>query len=119
MRGGKRQGAGRKPDEIDPRAVMKNLGMQTHYLSPLEFCLAVVNADKQMLGIADDEEIKLYTRILAANIAAPFMHQKLPAIVEQTVTHSWAEQMEKAEQRASTLRKQTTVDEDGRSHPIN
>lgn len=120
--GGKRDGAGRPEGagNKDHRYLMRQFGIEETWLSPLEFCLAVMNNQFELLEIKDQKgldvkSIPVQTRLEAARIASPYMHQKLPTIVEQTVNHSWAEQVQRAEQRAYDLRKQTVVDEDGRS----
>lgn len=112
--GGFRKGAGRKPGDTqkDPRAIMKDAGFATHWLSPIEFCLALMNGDTAMLygrnpetgAPVEGRDPTLSQRIEAARIAAPFMHQKLPHLVEQNVTHSWADIIQEAESRLSTMR---------------
>lgn len=113
--GGWRKGAGRKLGDKskDPRAVMKDMGYTNHWLSPVEFCLAVMNNDATMIHGRDPvtneplagKDPTIGQRIEAARILAPYMHQKLPELVEQNVTHSWADVMQEAEIRASTMRK--------------
>ncbi len=114
--GGRRKGAGRKPGDLakDPRAIMVDSGYAKHWLSPVEFCLALMNADYALIHgknmatpdgkPVDGKEFTISQRIEAARIAAPFMHQKLPHLVEQNVTHSWADVMQEAENRLSTMR---------------
>lgn len=107
--GGKRQGAGRKVGDTnkDPRALMKDMGVPDKWLSPLEFCLAVMNAD--MTLIKHDErgkgrKLTLGQRIEAARIAAPYFHQKLPELVEQNVVLSWADMVKRAEERRTKMK---------------
>lgn len=126
--GGKRQGAGRKPGDTnkDPRALMVDNGYAKHWLSPLEFCLALMNGDYTLIkgknqvtpeGLpVDGKEFTIPQRIEAARIAAPFLHQKLPHLVEQNVTHSWADVMQEAETRLNTMRKPAD-DEPERQNP--
>ncbi len=108
-RGGKRLGAGRKEGDTnkDPRALMKDMGFEKSYLSPLEFCLAVINKDNILLGNTGRgaKGVTLSQRIESARIAAPYFHQKLPELVEQNVTHSWADMVKKGEERLRTMRK--------------
>lgn len=109
--GGKRHGAGRKVGDTDkdPRALMKDLGYADHWLSPLEFCLAVMNGDTVLLKHdtrGKNRKLTIGQRIEAARIAAPFLHQKMPELVEQNVTHSWADMLREAEERERTMRAQ-------------
>ena len=125
--GGKREGAGRPAGAVnkDHRSLMREFGMKEHWLSPLEFCNAVVNNDLEKLGVIRNykgeviESIPLSTRVDAAKVAIPYMHQKLPEVVEHDVNHSWSTTIEEAERRVVSMRKQTAVDEDGRSVTLN
>lgn len=108
--GGKRLGAGRKVGDTDkdPRALMKDMGYKSDWLSPLEFCLAVINKDYALLrhnARGKNREFTVPQRIEAARIAAPYFHQKLPELVEQNVTHSWADMVREGEERLRTMRK--------------
>lgn len=122
-KGGKRIGAGRKPGDKnkDPRALMKDMGVASHWLSPVEFCLAVQNNDLNMIYGPPEEGkqydiIPLGQRIEAARIAAPYMHQKLPYLVDQNVTVSWADIIAEADEREKVMRKPAS-NESERSNP--
>ncbi len=100
----RRVGGGRKvgDKQKDPRALMKDAGYNSNWLSPIEFCLALMNNDMALLKLDRDPTVS--QRIEAARIASPYMHQKLPSLVEQNVTHSWADIVQEAEGRLNTMR---------------
>jgi hypothetical protein len=117
-RGGKRENAGRKKGQKDrtPLDLMKEMGCPDHWLSPVEFCLAVMNfdIDKLVLPKARNGKINAKSipsigqRLDAARIASPYVHQKQPQIVDHQVNHSWAEIMAEAEERHNRMRKESS-----------
>jgi hypothetical protein len=110
QRGGKREGAGRKVGSTtkDPRAIMKEMGCKDSWKSPLEFCLAVMNNDPS-LNFGLDSKTRRKRRptigqmIECARVAAPFVHQKLPEILDVNPSESWAEMIREGEARIKAL----------------
>lgn len=107
--GGKRHGAGRKVGDTnkDPRALMVDMGVNDKWLSPIEFCLAVMNGDMTLINHSErgkGRKLTLGQRLEAARIAMPYMHQKLPELVEQNVVLSWSDMVKEAEERRRKMR---------------
>jgi hypothetical protein len=69
-RGGKRDGAGRKPGSPNKASIARQAEVAASGLTPLEY----------MLSIMRDVENPKDMRLDAANKAAPFVHPKLAAI---------------------------------------
>lgn len=98
MRGGKREGAGRKPKgevitvnadgSIDPE-------IMTNYGDAVSFLLDIVNLQFQKLGVT---KIPMSERIKAASELLPYTNQQKPKLVEAKHNHSWADQVRRAEQ---------------------
>lgn len=111
--GGKQEGAGRKEGAKNKTAqdLMNELGYPKKWLSPLKFCLAVMNNDIKAIGhkVEEPEEgvgrgkykrpISISQRIEAARIATPYFHQKLPDRLELEAGDSWADMIREAEER--------------------
>jgi hypothetical protein len=79
-RGGKREGAGRKPGTRNKKTVEQVEAVAASGVTPLEYMLAVMRDDSQ-------DEAK---RLDAAKAAAPFVHARLSAVEhsgEMTLTH--------------------------------
>lgn len=93
-----------KAENKTPQSIMLELGvLPEHWKTPLEFLLAVVNSD--LVAIGGEKEPSLSQRIDASRIAANYVHQKLPQLVEQSVTHSWGEKIKEGETRIEKMRK--------------
>ena len=108
-RGGKKKGTKNR----DAQALMDEIGVDKRWTQdPLEFLMTVMNADiktlNSMIKGGDSDEMvyipSMGQRIEAARHAAPYLHQKLPTVVDQNVTHSWADEMRQAEERLSKMR---------------
>lgn len=69
-RGGKREGAGRKPGSLSKKTREIATRVAEEGITPLEFLLRVMR----------DEAQQLERRIDAAKSAAPFVHAKLSAV---------------------------------------
>ena len=69
-RGGKREGAGRKPGVPNKRTAEKTAEVEASGLTPLDF----------MLGVLRDEEQTMENRCWAAEKAAPYVHAKLASV---------------------------------------
>lgn len=75
MRGGKREGAGRRPGIPNKRTAEKAAEVEASGLTPLDY----------MLSLMRNEELVCETRFEAAKAAAPYVHAKL-ANVDATVS---------------------------------
>lgn len=69
-RGGKREGAGRKPGVPNKATAERQAEIAASGLTPLEY----------MLGIMRNEAMTLDSRFEAAKAAAPYVHPKLSSI---------------------------------------
>lgn len=70
------------------------------WLDPVDFCLALINADEAVLkkvGITKPPSIS--QRLYAASIAIPYTNKRQPQEVNAKVSHSWADAIQKAEDR--------------------
>jgi hypothetical protein len=120
--GGKRDGAGRKEGSTTKTArdLMNEMGCPPNWLSPVEFCLAVMNNDMARIGHIVEKPkagrpkkgvgkgngnrpITIGQRIEAARIATPYFHQKLPEIIDLNPGDSWAQIIREAEERERTM----------------
>jgi hypothetical protein len=70
MRGGPRQGAGRKPGVPNKATLAKEAEIAASGLTPLDFLLMVMRDDERDHDVRQD----------AAKAAAPYVHPKLSAI---------------------------------------
>jgi hypothetical protein len=70
MRGGKREGAGRKPNIPNRRTRALQERVEASGMSPLDFLLSVMRNPKAKMAV----------RIDCATRAAPFVHAKLTAV---------------------------------------
>ena len=87
---------------------MKEFGCLDKWLSPLEFCLAVMNGDMSLINHNEKDKgrtLTLNQRLLAARVAAPYLHQKLPDILELQAGRSWSDMVKEGEERLRTMRK--------------
>lgn len=86
MRGGKREGAGRKPGVANKASAAREAEIRAGGITPLEFLVKTMRDDNQPMNI----------RVDSAKAAAQYVHPKLSAVtlsgdpenpVEQRVTH--------------------------------
>lgn len=78
-RGGKRDGAGRKPGTPNKASAAKAAEVASAGVTPLDY----------MLGVLRDEAAEPHLRFDAAKSAAPYIHPKL-AQITNTHRHSFA-----------------------------
>lgn len=69
-KGGKREGAGRKPGKRNKETVERQAAVAASGLTPLDY----------MLSILRDGDAKPSERFAAANAAAPYCHAKLQSV---------------------------------------
>jgi hypothetical protein len=70
MRGGAREGAGRKPGSVNKRTAEKVAAVEASGLTPLDFMLNVMRDGDQAMDLRFD----------AAKAAAPYVHARLSSI---------------------------------------
>lgn len=113
-KGGFKENAGRPEGSANktPRDLMNDMGCPADYMTPVEFCMAVLNNDLARLKLpktkkgGEERVITIGQRLEASRIATPYFHQKLPEIVDLSVTDSWADMIRKAEERQMRMMKQ-------------
>lgn len=80
-------------------------------IDPVEFCLAVINNDRRVLGQLGLIEIpSMDQRLFAARVAIPFTNKRKPVEVVSKHQFSWVDEISAAEQRARQLRKDPNDD---------
>ncbi len=126
-RGGRRPGAGQKKGgkKLTPAIMAKAMlpstvtvlpaqsggsyPMKPGYVDPIDFCLAVMNNDTELLKkLGMDMSVKKRPgpsiRLEAARIAAPYTNRKLPTELHVKDKRGWADTVRGAENRVSTMR---------------
>lgn len=69
-RGGKREGAGRKPGALNKKTAAQIEAVKAGGITPLEYLLSVMR----------DETVDQHERVDAAHKAAPYVHPKLSSV---------------------------------------
>lgn len=83
---------------------------KTWYVDPVDFCLAVINGDVEVLARCGLDKLpNISARIEAARIAIPYTNKKKPVETVSKHQFSWHDEISEAEQRVANLRR----DEDG------
>jgi len=97
QRGGKREGAGRKPGSPNKRTAETAARIEASGLTPLDF----------MLNVLRDEAESMENRCWAAEKAAPYVHAKL-ASIDHEVKHDVSDPMKEFMERIANGGKRIT-----------
>lgn len=101
---GPRQEYQEPPKDPPPRA--DGFAQARQYIDPVTFCLALVNCDPVVLNSLGIMKPPSVTQMIeAARIVIPYTNKRLPLDINTKHEHSWAEEMTKADERVSSMRK--------------
>lgn len=102
------------PPNDEPRT---DYTMGGKYIDPVEFCMALINADPLVLGrLGIFNPPSVTQRIEAARIAIPYTNARKPVEVLSKHEHSWVEEVNKAEDRLSKMREEYEPDQPDSLH---
>jgi hypothetical protein len=90
---------------IEPEILDADFTAEKHYVDPVEFCLAVINGDNEVLarcGITAFPDMD--QKLEASRIAVKYTNKAKPVETITKHEHSWMDGITKAEQRVKTLR---------------
>ncbi len=92
-------------ERIEAEAIDADFTLAPWRVDPVDFCLAVINNDQEVLnriGVIEIPDID--TRLEAARIAAPYTNKKKPVDANIKHQYSWVSEITEAEQRTRSLR---------------
>ena len=89
------------------------------YVDPVQFCLAVMNGDQEVLSKAGVVEIPtLDQKLEASRVAIQYTNKKKPVEIASKHQFSWLDEMSEADQRVQKLR-MDDLENDRTPEPVN
>lgn len=113
---------GPRSDEepIEPEVVDADFTRKKEYIDPVEFCLAVINGDQEILarcGLVEAPDLD--QRLEASRIAVRYTNKAKPVENITKHQHSWSDEISEAEQRLRDLRMDEMEMNDSATNTVN
>lgn len=92
-------------EAVEAEFVDADFTQKKEYIDPVDFCLAVINSDQEVLIKAGVVEFPtLDQKLEASRVAIPYTNKKKPVETVSKHQFSWLDEISEAEQRLRNLR---------------